>query len=361
MGPERKYVSLDDEDTFRLAKDDPAHFFEIYPPPVLIDEVQRVPSLFMRIKKIVDESDARGQIWLTGSHVFHLMRNVSESLAGRVAVLNLQGFSQAEKNEDQDRPPFLPNIPLKVKRPILHKQEIFATIVKGSYPQLFDGSDWEMFYSSYISSYLHRDIYDVLRVSDLSVFHKFLKIMASRTGQILNYADIGRDVEITAPTARSWTSILETCGLIYLLHPYSRNLGQRAKRRPKFYFMDTGLCCYLNGLTNAQMALASPISGALFETYVVSEILKSYFHHGKVPQVYFYFDTYARAEIDLLIEQEGKIWPVEVKLSSTPQPRMAKNFELLAPAQRGKGAIICTADKFIPLNPRVMIIPASYI
>jgi hypothetical protein len=125
--------------------------------------------------------------------------------------------------------------------------------------------------------------------------------------------------------------------------------------------MDTGLCCYLNGLTNAQMALASPISGALFETYVVSEILKSYFHHGKVPQVYFYFDTYARAEIDLLIEQEGKIWPVEVKLSSTPQPRMAKNFELLAPAQRGKGAIICTADKFIPLNPRVMIIPASYI
>ncbi len=358
---ERTIISLDDPDILLLAKEDPTHFFEKYTPPLLIDEVQKAPELFAYIKSIVDKSPKKGQFWLTGSQQFPLMKNVSESLAGRVAVLNLQGLSQSEKNKDISRPVFLPNIPLQTERAVWSKNKTFDVIVKGSFPQLFDGTPASMYYSSYISTYIERDVKSILNISNESTFLKFLKVIAARTGQILNYNDMARDIDVSAPTIKKWVSVLETSGLIYLLAPYSRNLSQRAIKTPKLYFLDTGLCCYLNGITNGEMAMNSPISGALFESYVISEILKSYWHHAERPFFYFYRDTDNNAEIDLIIEAEGKVWPIEIKQTSSPNLQMARHFSVIDADKRGKGAIICTADKFIPMNSDVVIIPVSYI
>ena len=358
----RNYVSLDDASDLRLAQEDPAQFFMKYPPPVLVDEVQRAPNLFLEIKKIVDAREECDQFWLTGSHTFRLMKNVSDSLAGRVAVLNLQGLSQAEKLHDDKRPPFLPNISLRQERPILTKKEIFKMIVKGSFPRLFkEGVKWPLYLSSYVSTYIERDVQEIMNLGHKLAFDNFLRLMAARTGQILNYNEIASRLEVSAPTVKSWVSILETSGLIYLLPPYARNLGQRVIKRPKMYFMDTGLCCYLNGMTTADMAMDSTINGALFETYVVSEILKSYWHHGERPAISFFRDAKNNREIDLLIEAQGKIWPVEIKLSASPNLQMAKHFKIIDPARRGKGAIICTCEKFMPMNKEVLMIPASYI
>ena len=357
----RKYVSLDDKINLLLAQEDPEQFFKKFPPPILIDEVQKAPELFSYIKQIVDKSDKKGQFWLTGSQVFHLMKNVSESLAGRAAILNLQGLSQCEKIKDYKRPAFLPNLDINTKRKIFSKKEIFEIIVKGSYPQLLDGTPISLYYSSYISTYLERDIKEIVNVSNESAFLKFLKVMAARTGQILNFQDVSRDIEVSAPTVKSWISILETTGLIYLLPAYSGNLSQRATKTPKLYFLDTGLCCYLNGITNAEMAMDSIINGALFETYTISEILKSYWHNGERPFVYFYREGNNNNEIDFLIENQGKIFPIEIKMSSSPHSGMAANFKLIDEKKRGTGAIICTADEFMPMKKDVNIIPVSYI
>jgi hypothetical protein len=289
------------------------------------------------------------------------MKNVSESLAGRVAVLNLQGLSQAEKMHDAKRPIFLPDIPLNTERPILSKKEIFEMILKGSYPQLFDGTPLSLYYSSYVSTYLERDVKSIINITNETNFIKFLRVMAARTGQVLNYNDIARDIGISSPTVKSWVSILETSGLIYLMPAYSGNLSQRAIKTPKMYFMDTGLCCYLNGITAADMLMNSNINGALFETYVVSEVLKSYWHHGERPYIYFYRDMDNNREIDILIESQGKIWPIEIKLSSSPNLAMAKHFGVIDEKMRGKGAIICTSNQFIPMNKDVIVIPVSYI
>ncbi len=357
----RKYVSLDDKINLLLAQEDPEQFFKKFPPPILIDEVQKAPNLFSYIKQLVDKSDKKGQFWLTGSQAFHLMKNVSESLAGRAAILMLQGLSQCEKIKDYKRPPFLPNLDINTKRKNFSKKEIFKMIVKGSYPQLSDGTPVSLYYSSYISTYLERDIRDIINISKESSFLKFLQIMAARTGQVLNYQNIARDTELSAPTIKSWISVLETTGLIYLLPSYSRNLSQRAIRTPKMYFMDTGLCCYLNGITTAEIAAESIINGALFETYVVSEILKSYWHNGERPFIYFYRDRDNINEIDLLIENHGKVFPIEIKMTSSPEPKMAKNFKIIDEKIRGKGAVICTAEELMPMNREVNIIPVSCI
>ena len=353
-------VTLDDNAALALAKEDPVQFFRAYPPPVLIDEVQRAPELFVHIKKIVDESDKKGQVWLTGSQQFHLMSEVSDSLAGRVAVLSMQGFSQAEKQKDPGRAPFMPDISLRTKRPSLSQKQVFEHIVRGSYPQLWDGTPPHLFYSSYVSTYLERDVRDIRSVASASTFLRFLRVIAARTGQLLNFDNMARDVGVSAPTVKSWVSVLETSGLIYLLQPYSGNLTQRAIKTPKVYFMDTGLCCHLCGITTADMAMTGPLSGELFETYVISEILKSHWHHGLNPAVYFYRDREQR-EIDLIIEAQGKLWPVEIKQTSTPRLHMVKNFSILDDSVRGKGALVCTAEKLLPLNKDTVTIPVGYI
>lgn len=356
----RTSISLDDKEILMLAQEDPVQFFERFPPPILIDEVQKAPNLFSYIKQIVDGSDKKGQFWLTGSQQFHLMKNVSESLAGRVAILDLQGFSQSEKEQDETRPAFVPDIPLATKRQIWTALQTFDVIVKGSFPQLFDGTPPNLFYSGYIRTYLERDVREILNISNENAFIKFLKVAAARTGQMLNYNDMARDVDVSVNTIKSWISVLETSGLIYLLPAYSNNMTKRAVKTPKLYFLDTGLCCHLAGITTAEMALTYSMSGALFETYVVSEILKSYWHNGERPFIYFYRD-WAGKEIDLILEVNGKLWPIEIKQTSSPTPKMVQNFDVLAGKECGKGALICTANKFIPMNKDVNIIPVSYI
>lgn len=356
----RQYVTLDDNADLALAKEDPVAFFQNYPPPVLIDEVQRAPELFMHIKRVVDASDKKGQVWLTGSQQFHLMRGVSDSLAGRVAVLSMQGFSQAEKQKDAGRAAFMPDIPLRTKREALTQEAVFKEIVRGSYPQLWDGTPPQLFYSSYISTYLERDVRDIMDVSNVTTFLRFLRVIAARTGQLLNYDNMARDVGVSSPTVKSWVSVLETSGLIYLLPPYSGNMTHRMIKTPKLYFMDTGLCCHLCGIHSAETAMKGPMRGELFETYAITEILKSHWHHGLNPTVYFYRDTNQR-EIDLLIEAQGKLWPVEVKLSSTPKAHMVKNFGVIDDSVRGKGALVCTAEKPVLMNRDVVSVPIGYI
>lgn len=358
----RTKVTLDDTDVLALAKHDPNLFFEVYQPPLLIDEVQKAPELLQHIKKIVDSTNEKGLFWLTGSQKFNLMQGVSESLAGRVAILDLQGFSQAEKENDVSRPAFIPDIPLQTKRPIWNVMQTFDTIYKGSYPQLFDGvTDWELYYKSYRDTYLMRDIRDIIKLEDETVFSRFMKILASRTSQVLNYTDIASDVGISPNTAKSWINILKTLGIIYLLQPYfENNIGKRFSKTPKMYFMDTGLCAYLCGLNNGEMIYNSHLSGAFVETYVVSEIIKSYIHNGKNPNIYYYRTT-NQEEIDLIVEANNKVYPIEIKQSATPNASMAKNFKLIDDKKRGIGAIICLSDKFIPLNKDTYIIPLSYI
>lgn len=356
----RTYVTLDDSEALALAKEDPVEFFHAYPAPVLIDEVQRAPGLFIHIKRIVDASDKKGLFWLTGSQQFHLMKDVSESLAGRVAVLSMQGFSQAEKAREPERAPFMPNISLRTKRSALTQKEVYSEIVRGSYPQLTDGTPGSLFYSSYVSTYLERDVRELVNITDTGAFLRFLRVVAARTGQLINYDNMSRDVGVSPPTVKNWLSVLETSGLIYLLRPWSSNLTQRSIKTPKLYFMDTGLCCHLCGITTAEMAMNSPNSGALFETYVISEILKSHRHHGLDTAFYFYRDKNQR-EIDLLIEAEGKVWPIEIKRTSSPKSEMVRHFDVINEAVRGKGALICTAEKLLPLGKGAVTVPVGYI
>lgn len=358
----RTKVTLDDGDDLALARTDPNLFFQKYQPPLLIDEVQKAPELFQYIKKMVDTTDERGLFWLTGSQKFDLMKNVTESLAGRVAVLDLQGFSQSEKSHDYTRGAFVPDIDLQTKRPVWTAKETFEIIHKGSYPQLFDGvTDWELYYKSYIDTYLMQDVRDIIKIEENTAFRRFIKILASRTSQVLNYTDIARDSDISPNTAKSWLSVLQTLGVVYLLQPYfANNIGKRLSKTPKMYFMDTGLCAYLCGINTSQMLMDSYLSGAFIETYVVSEIVKSYIHNGKIPNIYYYRDS-NKEEIDVIIEENNKVYPIEIKQTATPTLSMAKNFKLIDEKKRGVGAIVCLNDKFIPMNKDVYIIPISYI
>jgi len=356
----RKYVTLDDPNNRLCAKTEPSAFLERYSPPVLIDEIQYAPDIMPYIKMYVDEHKTNGDFWLTGSQQFHLMKNVSESLAGRVAILDLQGFSQSEKAKDDKRPAFLPDIPLKTKNEVFSAREIFDVIVRGSFPQLFDGTHSAMFYSAYVRTYIERDVREIINISNEHAFLKFLKVMAARTGQILNYNDVSHEIEVSLNTVKSWVSVLETSGLIYLLQPFFRNMTKRAIKTPKIYFLDTGLCCYLTGILDGKMAMNHYRSGALFETYVVSEVLKSYWHNGERPFIYYYRDTLGK-EIDLILEKNGKLWPVEIKQTSTPSPKMIQNFDVIDIKDRGCGALVCTANKLISMGNNINVIPVSYI
>jgi len=362
MEPNRTKITFDDKDILALAKNDPNLFFQTYQPPLLIDEVQKAPEILIYIKKIVDSSKEKGLFWLTGSQKFHLMKNVSESLAGRVAVLDLQGFSQAEKMEDYKRPPFVPDINLQTKRSIWSAQKTFEVIHKGSYPQLFDGiTDWELYYKSYKDTYLMQDVKDIISLEDETTFTRFIRILSSRTAKVLNYTDIARDADIAPNTAKAWIGILQTLGIIYLLQPYfENNINKRLSKTPKMYFMDTGLCSYLCGINTPEMLMNSYLSGNFIETYAVSEIIKSYIHNGKTPNIY-YYRTSNKEEIDVIIEENGRIYPIEIKKTATPTLAMSKNFKLLDEQKKGVGAIVCLSDKFIPLNKDVYVIPISYI
>lgn len=365
----RNYVSLDTLENRELARKDPALFLQRFKAPLLIDEIQYAPELFPYIKEHVDRLNQAGMYWLTGSQQFHLMKNVSESLAGRVGILRLEGFSQAERDGIPDRSPFLPSpetIDVRAgTAPQTDLVSVFHRIWKGSYPKMHKADDdmWQIFYDSYVQTYIERDIRDFGAVSSELSFLKFMKVLAARTGQILNYSDIARDVGISSPTVKAWISLLQTSGIIFMLHPYHNNINSRIIKTPKIYFMDTGLACYLTGWNTALTLERGAMSGGMLETYVVSEIVKSWWHNGKQPNIYYYRDSYKR-EIDILLEENGVLYPVEVKKKSNPGVGDITAFSVIESVlgkKRGHGAVVCMAQTHLPITADTDAIPVGYI
>ena len=367
----RNYVTLDDFEARQLAQNDPGLFIQTYKPPLIIDEVQYAPQLFSSLKITVDREKKNGMYWLTGSQKFHLMKGITESLAGRVAIIDLLGLSQAEIEERANtNTPFLPTTAWIertrefIKKP-LSLNKTYDRIWRGSFPHLYEtkATDRNRFYQSYVQTYIQRDVKDILKISDENAFHRFLVAVAARTGQMLNVSDLAKDIGIDNKTAKSWLSILETSGLIYFLRPYYNNTTKRlVTKTPKVYFLDTGLCTYLTKWPDAASLEAGAMSGAILETYLFSEILKSYWHNGKEPNFYYYRDL-DQNEIDLVIETGDTLYPVEFKKTGTPSLTASKNFHLLGKLGKklGHGAVICFVEKDVPLSREVTAIPVGYL
>lgn len=369
-GSDRGYVSLDDFDVRQLAQNDPGLFIQTYKPPIIIDEIQYAPQLFSYIKIVVDRAKKNGLYWLTGSQKFQLMQGITESLAGRVAITDLLGLSQAElNNHAYQSTPFLPN-PVWIENnkfkanKLSQLKDIYQQIWQGSFPRVNEskGSIRDIFYRSYIQTYIQRDVKDILNISDETSFYKFLTAIAARTGQLLNYADLSRDVAIDNKTAKSWLSVLQTSGLVYLLPPYHNNINKRLVKTPKLYFLDTGLCTYLTRWPDATSLEAGAMSGAILETYLFSEILKSYWHNGQEPYFYYYRDM-DQKEIDLIIESGDTLYPIEFKKTATPSLTASKDFHLLEKLGKkvGSGAVICFVEKDVALSRNVTAIPIAYL
>lgn len=328
-GTSRGYVSLDDLNERALAKNDPELFLQLHKPPVLIDEVQYAPELFTYIKVYADTHHEPGAFWLTGSQVFKLMHGVQESLAGRVAVLSMTSLSQSEINGADTK-------------------GIFERIYRGSMPAIASGKNTnsQIFYSSYLSTYIERDVKELSDAIDALKFLRFMTAVAARCSQMLNVSEIAQDADINQKQAKDWLHILETLGIIFCLHPYSNNLLKRLVKTPKLYFYDTGLVCYLTKWSSAEVLECGAMNGAILENYVVSEIAKTYLNTGREPFLYYYRDKDAK-EIDIVLEQDGVLNPIEIKKTSNPGTELTKVFSLLdkASVPRGKGAIVCMKPK----------------
>ena len=366
--PERRYVTLDDGNARRLASTDPALFFETYGYPLLIDEFQRVPSILLEMKKIVDQKaldgeDNNGMFWLTGSQKFKMMQDVSESLAGRIAIFDMASLSTAEI-EERPATLFHPDLAsirerLKYSKP-KNIHQVYEDIFRGGMPKLrVTDIDRDRFYMDYINTYIERDIKDLAQVGKLNEFYDFLVYMAARTGQELKYDEIAGAIGISAPTAKAWVTILERSGVIFILHPYYSNITKRLVKTPKVYFMDTGLAAYLCRWPSAETLENGAMDGAFFETYVVSEIVKSYYNAGKPVELFYYRDI-DKKEIDLLIVEGDKMYPIEIKKGKEPS-KPDKNFGVLQQFKMDvqPGIILCMSDELIPYNRGSWYCPVS--
>lgn len=359
---ERTYVSLDDPLVLSMAKSDPALFMQRFPPPVVIDEIQYAPELLPYIKMTVDTLGKPNLFWLTGSQQFHLMKGVSESLAGRVALLRLLGFSRREMLEKgATSRPFLP-LPASEESTPLTLMELYRIIWRGSFPAsaLDQGIDRDLFLGSYLQTYLQRDIRDLAKVGDEMAFLRFIRAAAARTGQLLNMADLSRDADISFNTAKNWLSILQASDMVYLLEPYHTNLTKRLVKAPKLYFLDTGLCSYLTQWSSPETLEAGAMSGAILETWIVGELLKSYWHNGRQAPFFYYRDK-DQKEIDLLIIQDGIVYPLECKKSASPGRNDIRNFTVLKNLDLpvGPGGIVCLAECSLPLSDSVRSVPVA--
>ncbi|MEG0687919.1 MAG: ATP-binding protein [Hungatella sp.] len=363
-GKKVRYVTLDYPQLRSLAKEDPELFLQQYAPPIIIDEIQYAPELLPYIKVRVDESGEKGQYFLTGSQMFHMMKNVSESLAGRVGILTLYSLSQSEL-EGRENEAFLPS---KIRAPkiLLSVSEVFDRIYRGSMPamEINNGMQVEDYYGSYMQTYLERDIRDLVKIKDESKFLKFISCVAARTGQEVVLADIARDTEIDGKTADNWLSILQSSGLVYLLQPYFNNTIKRVVKRPKLYFMDMGLACYLSLWNNPRALELSAMAGAMFENYVISEIIKSYANAGKDTRnrLCYYRDNNNK-EIDLMILENGYAYPIEIKKSAEPGRRAIKHFGVIDDLglNAGEGAVVCMTPMILPIDGKNMFVPVGCI
>ncbi|MDI9471236.1 MAG: ATP-binding protein [Bacillota bacterium] len=366
--PGRRYVSLDDGNARRLAINDPALFFETYGYPLLIDEFQRAPSILLEMKNIVDQKalsgeDNNGMFWLTGSQRFRMMKDVPESLAGRIAVFDMSSLSSAEI-EGRPADVFHPDLRVLTERMKHARQktvhQVYADIFRGAMPRLHSSTlDRDRFYMDYVNTYIERDIRDLAKPRKFGEFYDFLVYMAARSGQELKYSDIANSIGVSAPTARAWVSILESSGVIFMLRPYYSNITKRLVKTPKVYFLDTGLAAYLCRWPNAATLENGAMDGAFFETYAVSEIVKSYLNAGKAVDLYYYRDI-DKKEIDLLIIEGDRIYPIEIKKSKQPS-RPDRNFGVLQKFHLDvqPGVVLCMSDELIPYKRDVWYCPIS--
>lgn len=370
--PSYNRVTFDDSQTRQQLREEPNLFFLNNPCPLFIDEVQKEGMVFEEIKKRVDEGDERGLFILSGSCKLEIMKGVSESLAGRVSICELSGLSMREINNIGFNRHFVPTDDYisERERELKKYNDIWSVIHKGSYPELYDiEREWHDFYSSYVTTYLERDINSLINVDSVT-FSKFMTAVAARTGEILNYATIAGQVGVSEPTIKVWISILERTGIIYILQPYSASALNRAIKTPKVYFRDTGLACYLTRWLTADALMNSAVAGSMFETFVVSEILKSYTNEGKD---YRFSISYYRGrdktdgcdnEIDLVIEEDGILYPVEIKMTGNPKAKMGSAntvLDKIPEKKRGMGVILCLVDKKIYLRENLIALPLEYI
>lgn len=362
-GTDRNYVSLDDLNERNLAKTDPEMFLQLHKPPILIDEVQYAPELFVYIKIHVDKYHNEGDFWLAGSQVFKLMSGIQESLAGRVAVLSLTSLSQAEICGGEMQPFTLDIEELSARRKERTKADtgvIFDRIFRGSMPAIVSekNSNSQIFYSSYLTTYIERDVRELSDAIDSLKFLHFITAVAVRCGQILNIAEIARDADINQKQAKNWLGVLETLGLIFYLHPYSNNMLKRLVKTPKLYFYDTGLVCYLTKWSSAETLQSGAMNGAILENYVVAEIRKTYLNCGKDPYMYYYRDKDAR-EIDIILEHDGVLNPIEIKKTANPGSELIKVFKLIdkSSAKRSKGAVVCMKPELSAIDRENYIVP----
>ncbi len=372
----RKYVTLDDPDARYLAKNDPALFLQRYTPPVLIDEIQYATELLPYIKMAVDKSKIQGEFWITGSQVFRLMKDVSESLAGRVGIISLLGLSSAEiygyPSEPFTTEPSRLIARTSIAKPIGLNQ-LYARIFKGSMPALYadEEIDWELYYRSYVDTYLQRDITDLTQVADEMQFYNFMIAAAAHITKPVIFEELANEAGVSAPTIKKWLSILVSSHIIALIQPFSNNMLKRVVKMPQMYFLDTGLAAYLLKWGNHETLERGAMAGAFFENYVFTEIYKSYLNLGKEPPIFYYRDK-DQKEIDLLIQQNGAIYPIEIKKAASPGKSAVKNFDILKPVvepekfggmkefklEIGNGCVICMANDLLPIDHKNWYVPA---
>ena len=364
------YVTLDDPILKMTAQESGNTFLKDNPPPVFIDEIQYAPNLFPYIKMYIDQNNDKGQFYLSGSQQFKLMKNVSETLAGRMGIVNLLGLSMREKYDCDFDEPFITSDEFFSKRrksvkPFTY-DEIWENIHRGGMPALWSNKefDWQMFYGAYVKTYIERDVRGLTQVGDENKFLQFMTVVAASTGQLVNFASIARDVGISQPTAERWLSILQTSNIVYLLKPYSGNITKRTVKTSKLYFLDTGLAAYITRWNTVDTLKNGAMSGAFFESFVIGEIIKSYYNRGITePPLYFYRDKDMN-EIDLLIEENNTLYPIEIKKYADPTKKDISAFKLLdkiPSVKRGQGGVICTYDKLISLDDMNKVIPVFYI
>ena len=363
-------ATLDDPIMRAAAEEQSGTFFLDNPPPVFVDEIQKAPALFEQIKLYLDRDRKKGQFYLCGSQQLRMMKGVSESLAGRIGLVTLLGFSMRERQGLVFDLPFIPTeeyfAARKAEKAEIGYSDVWNMIHRGSMPELADNPDydWRLFYSSYVNTYIERDVKELSEIGDTVKFTNFMVATAACIGQLLNLTSLARDIGISVPTAERWLSILVASNIVYLLQPYSNNILKRVVKTPKLYFLDTGLAAYLTKWTTPEVLKNGAMAGAFFENFVLSEIIKSYYNQGITePPLYFYRDKDMN-EIDLLIEDGGTLYPIEIKKHADPHKKDISAFQKLdniPNMKRGTGGVVCLYDKMISVSETDKVIPISYL
>jgi hypothetical protein len=365
FGERYRYVSLETPDVLAAVRADPRGFLQLYAPPLILDEVQNAPELLPYIKEDIDSHrERKGQYILSGSQNLLMMQRVSETLAGRCAILQLMPFSFAER-EGEPQTGFIWEREPSAEPAAFSIAQWWQWFLRGSYPEiaLDEQRDFTLWYASYVQTYLGRDVRTLRQVGDLLSYQNFLRVLAARSGQLLNLSDISRDLGISVNTAKAWLSVLEATHQVIVLRPYHENVGKRLVKTPKVYFVDTGLLCYLVGLRSVEHAIASPMAGAIVETAVISEVVKRLWHRGEEPRVTFW-RTASGQEVDLLVEENGKLVPIEVKATATPRRGMASGLQAFVPDypnRADRGWLVHLGTHVLPLAPGVTAVPLEMV